>query len=159
MVRPRSVAPSGYLVAPRAKSVGLMSDPPEKQGREPGEMTPEERAQFEGRISALEGKLGKVRAQREADARADVDAEMRGRGMAYGMRMAAELVAAVVVGGVIGWGLDWLLGSRPWLFLLFFLLGFAAGVLNVMRAYERMQREFTARTGGNIGHRVSDDDD
>ena len=136
-----------------------MSDPPEKQGREPREMTPEERARFEGRIAALEGKLGKVRAQREADARADLDAEMRGRGMAYGMRMAAELVAAVVVGGVIGWGLDWVLGSRPWLFLLFFLLGFAAGVLNVMRAYERMQREFTARTGGNIGHRASDDDD
>jgi ATP synthase protein I len=122
-------------------------------------MTPEERARFEGRIAALEGKLGKVRARREADARADLDAEMRGRGMAYGMRMAAELVAAVVVGGVIGWGLDWLLGSRPWLFLLFFLLGFAAGVLNVMRAYERMQREFTARTGGSIGHRVPDDDD
>jgi ATP synthase protein I len=77
--------------------------------------------------------------------------------MAYGMRMAAELVAAVIVGGVIGWALDWVLGSRPWLFLVFFLLGFAAGVLNVMRAYERMQGEFAAR-GGGIGQRVPDDD-
>ena len=97
--------------------------------------------------------------QREAEAQADLDAEMRGRGMAYGMRMAAELVAAVVVGCVIGWGLDWALGTKPWLFLLFFLLGFAAGVLNVMRSYERMQRDFTARTGGNIGRSVPDDDD
>ena len=159
MVPPRSAGPSECRVLPRAKSVGLMSDPPDKQGRDPAEMTPEERARFEGRISDLESKLGKVRAQREAEARSDLDAEMRGRGMAYGMRMAAELVAAVVVGGVIGWGLDWLLGSRPWLFLLFFLLGFAAGVLNVIRAYDRMQRDFTARTGGNIGHRVRDDDD
>jgi ATP synthase protein I len=121
-------------------------------------MSPEERAQFEGRISDLGGKLDRVKAQRDADAHANLDAEMRGRGMAYGMRMAAELVAAVIVGGVIGWGLDWLLGSKPWLFLLFFVLGFAAGVLNVVRSYERMQREFTARTGGRIGHSVPDDD-
>lgn len=136
-----------------------MSDPPDKQGREPGEMSPEERARFEGRIADLDERLGKVKAQRDAEAHANLDAEMRGRGMAYGMRMAAELVAAVIVGGIIGWGLDWVLGSRPWLFLLFFLLGFVAGILNVMRAYERMQRDFKARTGGRIGHAVPDDDD
>ena len=84
---------------------------------------------------------------------------MRGRGMAYGMRMAAELVAAVIVGGLIGYGLDYWLGSKPWLFLLFFVLGFAAGVLNVVRAYERMQKEIAARTGGRIGKSVPDDDD
>jgi ATP synthase protein I len=120
-------------------------------------MSPQERARFERRISELGDRLGKVRSQRDAETSAGADAEMRGRGMAYGMRMAAELVAAVIVGGVIGWGLDWVLGSRPWLFLLFFLLGFAAGVLNVMRAYERMQREFAAR-GGGIGHTVPDED-
>jgi ATP synthase protein I len=61
------------------------------------------------------------------------------------------------VGGVIGWGLDWVLGSRPWLFLLFFMLGFAAGVVNVIRAYDRLQREYAAK-GGGIGHAVPDDD-
>src|SRR5262245_50687929 len=98
-----------------------MSDPPDKHGRAPGDMTPRERAEFEGRLSDLGDRLGKVKAQRDADEQADRDAKMRGRGMAYGMRMAAELVAAVLVGGIIGWGLDWVLGSRPWLFLLFFL--------------------------------------
>ena len=136
-----------------------MSDPPEKQGRQPGEMTPEERARFEGRIADLDARLGKVRAQREAEAHADLDADMRGRGMAYGMRMAAELVGAVIVGGAIGWGLDKWLGSTPWLFLLFFVLGFAAGVLNVVRAYEGMQKEIMARTGGRIGNKVPDDED
>jgi ATP synthase protein I len=120
-------------------------------------LSPQERAQFQSRISKLGDRLGKVRSQRDAEMNAGADAEMRGRGMAYGMRMAAELVAAVIVGGVIGWSLDWVLGSRPWLFVLFFLLGFAAGVLNVVRAYERMQREFTAR-GGNIGQGVPDDE-
>jgi ATP synthase protein I len=122
-------------------------------------MTAEEKAAFEGRISDLGGRLDKVKASRQADAQAELDAEMRGRGMAYGMRMAAELVGAVIVGGAIGWGLDKWLGSTPWLFLLFFVLGFAAGVLNVVRAYERMQKDIVARTAGNIGHSVPDDED
>ena len=122
-------------------------------------MSPQGRAEFEGRISDLSDKLGKVKAQRESEAHADQDAEMRGRGMAYGMRMAAELVAAVIVGGLVGYGLDYWLGSKPWLFLLFFVLGFAAGVLNVVRSYERLQKEIAARTGGRIGHSVPDDDD
>ena len=136
-----------------------MPDPADKRGPGQRQMTAEERAAFEGRISDLGGRLDKVKANRQADAQAELDAEMRGRGMAYGMRMAAELVGAVIVGGAIGWGLDKWLGSTPWLFLLFFVLGFAAGVLNVVRAYERMQKDIMSRTGGNIGHSVPDDED
>jgi ATP synthase protein I len=110
-------------------------------------------------VSDLGGRLSHIRAQREDDEQAELDAEMRGRGMAYGMRMAAELVAAVIVGGLIGYGLDAWLGTKPWLFLLFFLLGFAAGVLNVVRAYEGMRTDIAARTGGRIGQRIDDDDD
>jgi ATP synthase protein I len=136
-----------------------MPGPADDRGPGQRQMSPEEKAAFEGRISDLGQRLDKVKAQRASDADADLDAEMRGRGMAYGLRMAAELVAAVIVGGAIGYGLDRWLGSTPWLFLLFFVLGFAAGVLNVVRAYEKMQKEFTARTGGRIGHKVPDDDD
>lgn len=136
-----------------------MSDPANDRGPGKRQISPEDKAAFEGRISDLGQRLDKVKAQREADANSDLDAEMRGRGMAYGMRMAAELVAAVIVGGAIGYGLDRWLGSTPWLFLLFFVLGFAAGVLNVVRAYEKMQKEIMARTGGRIGHKVADDDD
>ena len=142
-----------------AEDVSPMPDPADHRGPGERQMTAEEKAAFEGRISDLGGRLDKVKANRQADAQAELDAEMRGRGMAYGMRMAAELVGAVIVGGAIGWGLDKWLGSTPWLFLLFFVLGFAAGVLNVVRAYERMQKDITARTGGNIGHSVPDDED
>lgn len=54
--------------------------------------------------------------------------------MARGFRMSTELVAGVVVGAVIGWLLDRWLGISPWGLIVFLLLGFAAGVLNVMRA-------------------------
>lgn len=135
-----------------------MSDPPDKHGPASGEMSPQERARFEHRISELGNRLGEARSRRDSEMSAGADAETRGRGMAYGMRMAAELVVAVVVGGGIGWSLDRVLGSRPWLFLVFFLLGFAAGVVNLMRAYERMQRDFTAK-GGGIGRSMPDEDE
>jgi ATP synthase protein I len=122
-------------------------------------MSPQERAQFEHRISELGDRLGKVRSRRDSEMNAGAGPEMGGRGMAYGMRMVAELVAAVIVGGAIGWSLDWVLGNRrPWLFLVFFLLGFVAGVVNVVRAYERMQRDFTA-AGGGIGRSMPDEDE
>ena len=136
-----------------------MPDPADDRGSGGRQMSPDDKAAYQGRISELGDRLGKAKAEREAAARADLDAEMRGRGMAYGMRMAAELVAAVIVGGAIGYGLDRWLGSKPWLFLLFFVLGFAAGVLNVVRSYERLQKEIAARTGGRIGKSVPDDED
>jgi ATP synthase protein I len=142
-----------------AEDVSPMPEPADDRGLGQRQMTAEEKAAFEGRISDLGERLDKVKAQRHAEAQAELDADMRGRGMAYGMRMAAELVAAVIVGGAIGYGIDWWIGSKPWFFLLFFVLGFAAGVLNVVRAYEKMQKEITARSGGRIGHGVPDDED
>jgi ATP synthase protein I len=136
-----------------------MPDPANDRSPSQRPMSREEMAAFEGKLSDLGERLDKVKAQRHTDAEAQLDAEMRGRGMAYGMRMAAELVGAVIVGGFIGIGLDWLIGTKPWLFLLFFCLGFAAGVLNVVRAYERMQKEIAARTGGRLGQTVRDDED
>jgi ATP synthase protein I len=53
--------------------------------------------------------------------------------IARGFRLSTELVAGVVVGAAIGWGLDRLLGISPWGMIVFLLLGFAAGVLNVAR--------------------------
>jgi ATP synthase protein I len=53
--------------------------------------------------------------------------------IARGFRLSTELVAAVLVGAALGWVLDRLLGIAPWGMIVFLLLGFAAGVLNVMR--------------------------
>jgi len=68
-------------------------------------------------------------------------------GTAVGMaaRMGVELVVGLVVGGMVGWGFDYLLGTRPWLMLLFFLLGIAAGMRNVMR----MASAMNARQGSD----------
>jgi ATP synthase protein I len=52
-------------------------------------------------------------------------------GLAY--RIATELVAAVGVGALIGYGIDRWLETRPWCLIVFTLLGFAAGMLNIFR--------------------------
>jgi len=134
-----------------------MSDPAKDQNPGRGELTPEERAAFQRRAGRLGDDLEKARGAHRTEPRGG-DA-LRGRGMAYGLRMSSELVAAIVVGGLIGYGLDRWLGTTPWLFLVFFLLGFAAGILNVLRAYQRVQSEIASQTGGRIGKSMPDDDD
>jgi ATP synthase protein I len=134
-----------------------MSDPSKDQNPGRGELTPEERAAFERRIGQLGSELGRAKAARDPGPQGG-DA-LRGRGMAYGFRMSSELVAAILVGGVVGYVLDRWLGTTPWLFLVFFILGFAAGILNLLRAYRQMQGEIAARTGGNLGKSVADDED
>jgi ATP synthase protein I len=54
--------------------------------------------------------------------------------LARGFRLSAEFVAGILVGAGIGWLLDRGLGTSPWGMIVFLLLGFAAGVLNMMRA-------------------------
>jgi ATP synthase protein I len=54
--------------------------------------------------------------------------------MARGFRLSSELIAGVVVGAAIGWGIDHLLSISPWGLIVFVLLGFTAGVVNVVRS-------------------------
>ena len=54
-------------------------------------------------------------------------------GFARGFRLSSELVAGVLVGAGLGWLIDKGLGTLPWGVFVFAMLGFTAGVLNVMR--------------------------
>lgn len=55
------------------------------------------------------------------------------KNMGVGFKIATELLAALVVGVGMGWLLDDWLGTKPWMLILFFFLGSAAGVLNVYK--------------------------
>ena len=71
----------------------------------------------------------------------DNDNEKRGSFMGSAFKLGTELVAAVAVGTIIGFILDTLFDTKPWLMIIFFFLGAAAGMLNVIRAANRMQKE------------------
>ncbi len=59
-------------------------------------------------------------------------------GYANAMRLSSEFIAAILVGTAIGYTIDYFAGTLPWAMIFFLLLGFAAGVLNVMRAAGQM---------------------
>ena len=69
------------------------------------------------------------------------DSENRGSFMGSAFKLGTELVAAVAVGTIIGFILDNWFDTKPWLIIIFFFLGAAAGMLNVIRTANRMQKE------------------
>ena len=69
------------------------------------------------------------------------DSEQKGSFMGGAFKLGTELVAAVAVGTIIGFILDNWFDTKPWLIIIFFFLGAAAGMLNVIRTASRMQKE------------------
>ena len=69
------------------------------------------------------------------------NSEKRSSFMGNAFKLGTELVAAVGVGTIIGFILDSWFDTKPWLIIIFFFLGAAAGILNVIRAANRMQKE------------------
>ena len=69
------------------------------------------------------------------------DADKRGSFMGNAFKLGTELVAAVAVGTIIGFILDSWFDTKPWLIIIFFFLGAAAGMLNVIRTANQMQKK------------------
>ena len=69
------------------------------------------------------------------------DSENRGSFMGSAFKLGTELVAAVAVGTIIGFILDNWFDTKPWLIIIFFFLCAAAGMLNLIRAANKMQKE------------------
>lgn len=92
--------------------------------------------ELSGRLRGLGSALDKVRAERRAEARASEvpDRTSSSAGLTLAFRLGSEFVAGVLVGAGLGWLIDRLLGSSPWGMIVFMLLGFGAGIANMMRA-------------------------
>ncbi|WP_305989213.1 AtpZ/AtpI family protein [Roseibium sp. MMSF_3544] len=83
------------------------------------------------RRAQLNRKLDDHNAAEELAAR---KSESNSAGYAQAMKLSSEFIAGVLVGAGIGWVADQWLGTSPFGLILFLLLGFAAGVLNVLRS-------------------------
>jgi ATP synthase protein I len=116
----------------KAKSKA-MSDGTRDDG-DPGKAHTDEAA-LSARLQRLGEGLGEARGRAAPPSDGPgVDRATTASGYARGFRLSSELVAGVLVGAGLGWGIDRLLGTSPWGLIVLLLLGFAAGVLNVMRA-------------------------
>jgi ATP synthase protein I len=92
-----------------------------------------EEAALSARLRGLGDQLGQHRPSEPSESRRSQPAATAS-GYARGFRLSSELVAGVLVGAGIGWALDYVLHTKPWGLIVFLLLGFAAGVVNVVRA-------------------------
>ena len=58
------------------------------------------------------------------------------------LKISTELVASVVVGTTIGFLLDNWFDTKPLLIICFFFMGVAAGILNVFKSAQKMQKNY-----------------
>lgn len=106
-----------------------------ERNRAPSGMEPDDEAPPPGMpLSDLKARLTAARARGRK--RAGDDGDESGAGIA--MRVGIEMVGSLAVGVGIGWLLDRWLGTGPWLLVVFFFLGGAAGILNVYRAVKEI---------------------
>ncbi len=99
---------------------------------DPSGSPPPTDAELEQRRRLLEERLATSRAKLPEN-RAEANRTAGMRGAAYGFKIASEFVAGVLVGTAIGYGIDRLFGTTPFGLIVFLMIGFAAGVLNVLR--------------------------
>ena len=67
--------------------------------------------------------------------------EKRGSFIGFGFKLGTEFVAAVVVGSIIGFILDVWFDTKPWLIIVFFFIGAAAGMSNIVKTAKKMQEK------------------
>ncbi len=72
-------------------------------------------------------------------------------GLAYGMRIGLEFMSGTVVGLGIGWGLDRFFDTSPWCLLVFTVLGFFAGMMNVFRDINRLDNSIGVNRKNVVG--------
>jgi ATP synthase protein I len=107
--------------------------------------TSSDEAALSARLGSLDHRLSEIRDSRkigtDRSGTEQETAQARASAMAIGLRLSSELVAGVLVGAALGWGFDRLLSTSPWGLIVFLLLGFTAGVLNVMRTAGVMSKQ------------------
>jgi ATP synthase protein I len=110
-----------------------MADPHERNGgneRKPGSA---DDADLSARLKSLDARISQASAHRaEPEPRTRQTSDSSALGQAF--RLSAEFVAGVFAGGVIGWLIDHFAGTSPWGLIVCLILGFCAGMLNLLRA-------------------------
>jgi len=114
-----------------------MAEGTDGNGNGSRDKSPDEAA-LSARLGSLDQRLSEIRGNRkigtDQPGGQSEDSAARASAMARGFRLSSELIAGVVVGAAIGWGIDHLLSTSPFGLIVFFLLGFIAGLVNLVRS-------------------------
>jgi ATP synthase protein I len=122
-----------------------MAEGTDDSGNGSRDQSSSDEAALSARLGSLDQRLSAIRGSRkigtDPSGNGQDVAQARASAMAVGLRLSSELVAGVLVGAALGWGFDRLLSTSPWGLIVFLLLGFIAGVVNVMRAAGVMAKQ------------------
>ncbi len=110
-----------------------MADPHERNGGEDRKPGSADDADLSARLKSLDARISQASVHRaESEPRTRQSSNSSALGQAF--RLSAEFVAGVFAGGILGWIVDRLFGTSPWGLIVCVILGFCAGMLNLMRA-------------------------
>ena len=114
---------------------------------------------LEQRLESLETRLEKRR-PREEEAGKETSPGNARSGYAIALRLSSEFISAILVGAGIGYLLDTFVGTTPWGMIVFLLIGFAAGIVNVLRSSGEMSDPYRSvwapgeeKNGDSLGTR------
>jgi ATP synthase protein I len=119
---------------PNGSDACYVEDMTQARGDDDRDEPPADEAALSARLQRLGERLGQQYPDRPSENDTGRGAGSDTSALARGLRLSAEFVAGILVGAALGWLLDWWLGTSPWGMIVFLLFGFAAGVLNMMRA-------------------------
>lgn len=89
---------------------------------------------LEERRRRLGSELAGIRAEARDEEANEARSEQSRKGYAQAMKLSSEFISAIIVGALLGYLFDRFVGTAPWGLVVLLLLGFCAGVLNVLRS-------------------------
>ncbi len=98
------------------------------------------------KLDELEARLAKLRAAREPEKPHQQEYHSQAQ---LAWRMVTEMVAGLAIGFGIGFGLDTLFGTKPWLMVIFTVLGIVAGIRVMMRSAAELQTDYVPPEKGD----------
>ncbi|MGN6769761.1 MAG: AtpZ/AtpI family protein [Rhizobiaceae bacterium] len=125
--------------------------PDETGGNEPGKNSPSpvSDSELDRRRLQLDRALARQRQERrEGEQRAKSGIAS---GYAAALRLSSEFIAGILFGAGIGWVIDRFAGTSPWGLIVFLLLGFCAGILNILRSAGMAPERRVSGSGKNTG--------
>lgn len=109
---------------------------------------PGERANtdLDARLDQLKSRLDREDIRKSQQAEQSNSSKME---LGQGLKLGAEFVSGILVGAGLGFVIDGWLGSSPFGLIIFLLLGFAAGVMNVLRSIGMVEKPFEKPRDGS----------
>lgn len=89
---------------------------------------------LDDRSQELDKKLARYQSSFKKNTKEEVDKKKISKQIHQAIKLSSEFLAGIAIGIVLGFGIDYFLNTKPFALIIFTILGFCAGILNVLRS-------------------------